>query len=154
TDLARAVGQMIVSGFPGTSVPADLRKRIHGGHLRGVILMGANLSSAAQGPRLTAALQAAANRAGGPPPLVGPAQEGGPVKRFTSFPPSSSAQAMGAAGASVARSQGVATGRALHGAGVTVDFAPVADVRRRRDSFLGSRAFGTTAGAVRADACA
>ena len=77
-------------------------------------------------------------------------QEGGEVKRLPG-PPTRSARAMTIAGD--AHEQGEATGQLLRRIGVNVDLAPVADVGHR-GSFLGSRAFSSTATAVARQACA
>jgi len=74
-------------------------------------------------------------------------QEGGIVKRL-SGPPRTSARAM-----RQPEREGAATGRMLRRLGITVDLAPVAAVAHP-GTFLGSRAFGTTAREVTSEACA
>jgi beta-N-acetylhexosaminidase len=54
----------------------------------------------------------------------------------------------------VAHAQGVAAGRLLRSVGVNVDLAPVADVERASNSFLGTRSFGSNPAEVAARACA
>jgi beta-N-acetylhexosaminidase len=56
--------------------------------------------------------------------------------------------------AAVAHEQGVAAGRLLRSVGVNVDLAPVADVERAPNSFLGTRSFGSDPASVAARACA
>jgi beta-N-acetylhexosaminidase len=78
-------------------------------------------------------------------------QEGGEVKRLPG-PPTSAPAEMGSDPS--AFQQGVATGRLLHWEGINVDLAPVADVERSADSFLGTRAFGSRPSLVAKRACA
>lgn len=99
-----------------------------------------------------ATLQQAARRGGVYPLLVMADQEGGAVKRLPSLPPSLAPAQMRST--SLARAEGLATGRALRSVGIDVDLAPVADVERSSHSFLGSRAFGSQSGTVASRACA
>jgi beta-N-acetylhexosaminidase len=99
-----------------------------------------------------ARLQRAAKDGGHPPLLVAVDQEGGTVKRLTSLPPSTSPAVMARRG--TARREGARTAAGLRDVGVNLDLAPVADVPRSAGSFLGTRAFGRTAGAVADAACA
>jgi beta-N-acetylhexosaminidase len=85
-------------------------------------------------------LQRTARRGGNPSLLVSVDQEGGTVKRLPSLPPDRAAREMGSSPAHAER-EGQRTGRALRRLGVNVNLAPVADVPRLRNHFLGSRAF-------------
>jgi beta-N-acetylhexosaminidase len=154
--LTRLVGQRIMTRMTGTAPGLALRQRIRRGEVGGVILFADNIGSAAQVRGLTGRLQGIARAGGHPPLLIATDQEGGNVKRFAQLPPFSSAAELGRPPGAAARSRaaGAATAGALRRIGVTVDLAPVADVRRRPDSFLGARAFGSTASAVSAAACA
>jgi beta-N-acetylhexosaminidase len=121
----------------GTTPSAGLLQRIRQGHIGGVILFGANVTSAAQVAALTTKLQAAAAAGGQPALLIATDQEGGTVKRIPWAPPTLSPPQMGAIGLnSTARNQGQATGRALLGLGIGCDLAPVADVPRSTSSFM------------------
>jgi beta-N-acetylhexosaminidase len=146
--LEQVVGQKIVTAFPGTTPSNALLRRLRTGHLGGVVLFSANITSPAQLRALTRKLRGAAAQGGNPPPLIAVDQEGGLVKRLPWAPPSAAPAAM-----SDPRAEGAATGRALRRAGITVDLAPVADVERR-PNFLGSRSFGTSEAAVARRACA
>jgi beta-N-acetylhexosaminidase len=127
---AQLVGQRLVTGFEGQSVPGSLRKRIAAGRIAGVVLFDSNFDSRSQARRLIAELQAIERPPGLRDPLLVMAdQEGGLVKRLPG-PPSLSAEQMGAAGRATCRKQGTATGRMLHRTGVNVDLAPVLDVAR------------------------
>ena len=123
----------------GTTPSADLLGRIRRGEVGGVILFGANITSASGLRTLTGQLHAAATAGGRPPLLIAVDQEGGSVKRIPWAPPTLSPPQMGAlASTSVARSQGAATGAALRDLGIDVDLAPVADVPVASSSFMES----------------
>ena len=121
----------------GTTPSAELLSRIRKGHIGGVILFGANVSSPAEVAALTATLQAAAAAGGQPPLLIATDQEGGSVKRIPWAAPTLSPPQMGSIGLNtIARNQGLATGQALLGLGIDCDLAPVADVPVSNDSFM------------------
>jgi beta-N-acetylhexosaminidase len=144
---AQLVGERIIVGFSGTSVPRALRDRIEHGGVAGVILFSSNFTSKDGARRLINRLQAIPRpQRLRDPLLIMIDQEGGLVKRLPGAP-CCSAETMGARGADFSREQGFRTGRNLHGVGVNVDLAPVLDVARP-GSAIGSehRAFGTTGG--------
>jgi beta-N-acetylhexosaminidase len=150
--LAKMLGQMIVGSFSGTSPSASLLARIRAGQLGGVILFADNLTGGLTGvQQAIAEIQRAAAEGGNPPLLVMTDQEGGQVSRFPGPPTLAASQMTSPA---IAFAQGRATGRLLRSVGVNVDLAPVADVERVSDSFLGTRSFGSSPSAVAADACA
>jgi beta-N-acetylhexosaminidase len=134
--LAQLVGQKLVVRMEGTTPSADLLGRIRRGEVGGVILFGSNITTKSALIALTGKLRAAA--AGGRPPLlIAVDQEGGSIKRIPWAPPTLSAPQIGQTGhASVAFDQGSATGAALHGLGINVDFAPVADLPASTASFM------------------
>jgi beta-N-acetylhexosaminidase len=143
---------MIVASFTGSVAPPSLIARIRSGEIGGVILFSSNVAGGATATRaLTGELQRAAREGNNPPLLIMTDQEGGEVKRLVG-PPTLAPQAMSSS--VVAFQQGRKTGRLLRDEGINVDLAPVADVERVAGSFLGSRAFGTTASTVRNLACA
>ena len=146
----RAIGQMLMSHVTGLTASPRLLARIRGGQVGNVILYSDNISSYHQVAALTASLQQAARAGGNPPVFIGTDQEGGPVKRLPSLPPTISAQQMGASANpfAVARSQGRATGVRLRALGINLDFAPVADIPTTSDNFLGERAFGHSQSSV------
>jgi beta-N-acetylhexosaminidase len=145
--LRRLVGQTIMTGFSGTTVPPALLKRVRLGEVGGIILFGGNVRSTAAVAALARQLQAAAKAGGNPPLLIATDQEGGPVRRL-SGPPALSAPAMAARGAAYVRQQGAATGTFLHGAGINLDLAPVSDVPNSPTNFLVGRAFARQPGQV------
>lgn len=139
--LAQLVGQKLVVAMTGTAPSADLLGRIRRGEVGGVILFGANITSAGQVKALTGALHAAATEGGQPRLLVYVDQEGGSIKRIAWAPPTLSPPEMGERGsAAVARAQGAATGAALRGLGIDVDLAPVADVPVSSEAFIARQA--------------
>jgi beta-N-acetylhexosaminidase len=146
------LGQMIVARFAGTSPSAALLARIRTGEVGGVILFTDNFGGGLATARSTIAeLQRAAREGGNPPLLVMTDQEGGEVSRLPG-PPTPAASEMRSP--SVAYDNGKSIARLLRSVGVNVDLAPVADVERVPDSFLGSRSFGSVPSKVATDACA
>jgi beta-N-acetylhexosaminidase len=150
-DVKRLVGQLIVGRFSGTQPSAAFLARVRAGQLGSVILFGDNTAAGLPATRhAIAELQNAARKGGNPPLLVMTDQEGGEVRRLRG-PPGLAPAAMNST--AVAHAQGVATGRLLRSAGVNVDLAPVADVERTPNSFLGTRSFGSNPAVVAARAC-
>ena len=92
--LPALVGSRLVVGMDGTTPSPALIERIRGGRVGGVILMGANVRTAAQVRALTASLRAAA-RSGGRRILIATDQEGGLVRRFRWAPPVAAAEELG-----------------------------------------------------------
>jgi beta-N-acetylhexosaminidase len=151
-DLRLALGQMIVARFAGRTPTASLLSRIRRGEVGGVILFADNTAMDDRSTaRLIAGLQAAAAAGRKPRLLILIDQEGGDVKRLPG-PPRVAAAAMTSEG--TARSAGRQTGAYLRRIGVNVDLAPVADVKRRADTFLGTRAFSSAPEHVARRACA
>lgn len=104
-----------------------------------------NLDHPAQTAKLTRELQRAARRDSGIGLLIATDQEGGPVVRLTppaiSWPP---AEALGRIGDTrLAFAAARAAGAELRATGITVNFAPVADVNVEPDNpVIGERSFG------------
>jgi beta-N-acetylhexosaminidase len=147
------VGERLIAGFPGTNVPAPLRRMIRRGELAGVILFEANLPNREAARRLVGELESIRRPVGlRDPLLVMVDQEGGLVKRLNGAP-SASARQMGAAGSAASRAQGVATAASLRGVGINVDLAPVLDVARPGGTIAATdRGFGATVAAAQATA--
>jgi beta-N-acetylhexosaminidase len=135
--LAQEIGQKLIVAMAGTSPSAALLARIRRGQVGGVILFGPNIVNATQVRTLTKQLHDAAIAGGQPRLLVAVDQEGGSVKRIAWAPPTLSPRQIDATGSTtVARDQGVATGKALKALGIDLDLAPVADVPASTASFL------------------
>ncbi len=157
--IEQLIGQKLVVRMDGITPSADLLARIRRGEIGGVILLGFNITTPSALIALTAKLRAAAAAGGQPKLLIAVDQEGGPIKRIPWAPPTLSPTQMGRIGlAATARAQGTSTGAALHGLGINVDLAPVADVPASTASFIyrGGRTFSFSSArtAVLADAFA
>lgn len=150
--LDRTLGQLMVAKFAGDRPSRTFLQRIRLGQIGGVILFADNLVG---GPTLIRAvtqdLQVAASQGGNPPLLVMTDQEGGAVRRIPG-PPLLAPTEMGSA--ATAFQQGQAAGSLLRSVGINVDLAPVADVDADANSFLGTRAFGSSPALVADRACA
>lgn len=156
---AQLIGQKLVVRMDGVTPSADLLGRIRRGEVGGVVLFGSNITTRAALISLTGKLRAAAAAGGQPRFLIAVDQEGGPIKRIPWAPPTLTAPQMGRLGSAlVAREQGAATGAALRGLGINVDFAPVADVPASTASFMyragRTFSFSATRTALLADAFA
>lgn len=125
---AQLAGQRMVFGFPGTTPPPDLVRRIRRGEAGAVIIMGTNVPSLPAVRRLVARLQAIPRPAVVDRPLlIMVDQEGGQVRRLPGAP-ERGAGTLGQEGAAATRRAGVAAGRLLRSVGIGVNLAPVADV--------------------------
>jgi beta-N-acetylhexosaminidase len=135
--IAELIGQKLVVRMEGLTPSADLLGRIQRGEIGGVILLGANITTASALRGVTSKLRAAAAAGGRPRLIIAVDQEGGPIKRIPWAPPTISPRQMGTIGlSSVALDQGTRTGTALRGLGINVDFAPVADIPASTASFM------------------
>jgi len=132
--LEQQVGQLVVLSFSGTAPLAHVREALREKRAAGVILFGANITGPSQLRELTRALRDQGGR-----PIVAVDQEGGSIRRLPWAPPIRSAPEQLAAG--TVRADSAAAARALRSVGVTVTFAPVADVPSVADAALASRAF-------------
>jgi beta-N-acetylhexosaminidase len=142
-----AIGELVVGGFAGTTLPAGFARALHAGERGGAILFRANVEG---GIRQVGALTRSIHTtvAGPPPPLVGIDQEGGRVARLRAplldVPPMRTVASWGdeAFAERVAR----AVGTELAALGFTIDFAPVLDVNTcAHNPVIGDRAFGSDA---------
>ncbi|TDE02431.1 glycoside hydrolase family 3 protein [Jiangella asiatica] len=133
----RQAGQVIVARYAGLEPPVDLIAELG---LGGVILMGDNVESPEQVSRASAAIQEAG--AGDYPVIVGIDQEGGSVARIrepaTEFP---AYMTLGASrDTAMATDAARASGEELRAMGLTMVFAPDADVTTGPDDpTIGSR---------------
>ncbi|MFF7727232.1 glycoside hydrolase family 3 protein [Streptomyces sp. NPDC008001] len=138
TQLSHAVLQ---PGFEGTTAPDWVRRRIADGGLASVVLFGRNIAGPEQVARLTAQL-----RAENPDVIIAIDEEAGDVTRLEAWTGASRPGnlALGAVDdtgltESVARD----IGRELHAAGVSLNYAPSADVNSNpRNPTIGVRSFG------------
>ena len=132
--LEQQVGQVLVLSFEGTTVPQYVREALAAKRVAGVILFGGNITGQDGLRALTRDLRRAGDR-----PLVAVDQEGGTVRRLTWAGPFA-AQPDQVARRTV-RADAEAAARALRAAGITVTFAPVADVPSVRGAALARRSF-------------
>ncbi len=141
--LLRLADAVILPGFPGREPPDWVRRRLAEG-LAGVVLFSRNIGDPEQTARLTAAL-----RAERPDVIIGIDEESGEVTRLEAATGSSRPgnYALGVVD-DVALTEELARdlGRALAEIGVTIDFAPAADVNSNPDNpVIGLRSFGADA---------
>ncbi|WP_310737969.1 glycoside hydrolase family 3 protein [Microbispora sp. H10949] len=129
----------------GVATPAEVVEKFRPG---GVILFdwAGNVSGAGQVAALTTGLREAAREDGGAPLMIGVDQENGIVSRLralvTKLP---GAAQIGATGQTAnARDVARVTGEELRALGISLDFAPVADVNvNPRNPVIGPRAYGS-----------
>ncbi|HEX4811528.1 MAG TPA: glycoside hydrolase family 3 N-terminal domain-containing protein [Nonomuraea sp.] len=139
-DLLRLADAVLLPGFAGLTPPDWIRRRLGDG-LAGVVLFSRNIAGPDQVARLTAEL-----RGENPSVLVGTDEESGEVTRLEVNTGSSrpGGYALGVLD-DVALTEAVARdlGGDLARAGITIDFAPSADVNSNPDNpVIGLRAFG------------
>jgi beta-N-acetylhexosaminidase len=120
--LRRAVGELLVMAFDGTTAPDYIRRRLRAGQGAGVILFGGNVIDAAQLRRLTRGIQ----RAAGGRALIATDQEGGEIRNVPFAGPVAGQSAVASRAAAGAAAGEAARG--LRAGGVNVNLAPVADV--------------------------
>ena len=141
-EIRRLVAGLFCIGFPGTTVPREVRELQELG-VAGAILFRRNVES----PDQFAALCADLKKTAGRPFLTSVDQEGGRVMRlrapFTEVPPM---RALGAAGdEGLAEAVGEVLGRELRAVNVDLDYAPVLDVDTNpANPVIGDRSFART----------
>jgi beta-N-acetylhexosaminidase len=139
-DRRRLVGQLMLAGFRGLSIPVELRALAREFDLGGVVLFARNVAEPAQVADLA---REAAELSRTAPVWVAIDQEGGRVQRvkapLTVWPPPAT---LGRADdLDLTRRFGRALARELRAMGITFDFAPVLDVLTRKDNpAIGDRA--------------
>lgn len=145
--LQQKLGQLLMFGFPGTSLDETSIRLIEEYKLSNVILFSHNITSAHQMYQLCTELQQRIQAACGHSGLICIDQEGGVVSRFpsdaVSFP---SAMAVAATAAPHnAKIAAIATARQLAALGVNCNLAPVLDINTNpQNSVIGVRSYGIT----------
>jgi beta-N-acetylhexosaminidase len=146
--LRREIGQLLIAGFNGHSVPTELRALAREFSLGGVILFARNIDE----PEQVAELAFEASRlVRDPPPWVSIDQEGGRVARlrapFTEWPPMAT---LGRSGdVRLAERFAAALAAELRAVGVTLDYAPVLDIQTNpANRVIGDRALAEKAADV------
>lgn len=128
-----------------TAVSDSMREFLSRYPVGGVVLFGKNITGEAQLQTLIGDLQAASSV----PLLIGVDEEGGAVARLAKapdfdLPQYESAAAVGTQGPEAVRSMSVTIGTYLAEYGISLDFAPVADVNTNPDNpIIGTRAFSS-----------
>ncbi len=152
TELYAEIGQMLVSGFHGTAINAEIEDLILNRQVGGFILFERNFEDPEQLRRLIGDMQALARQTALQLPLfISVDQEGGRVSRlgppFTRFPDPC---CLGAAGkGDLARRFGLALGREMMAVGINMDYAPVLDIDTNpKNPIIGKRAFAKSADEV------
>ncbi|WP_219464784.1 glycoside hydrolase family 3 protein [Nonomuraea rhizosphaerae] len=139
-DLLRLADAVLLPGFVGTTPPDWLRRRLGEG-LAGVVLFSRNIAGPAQVAALSAAL-----RAENPAALVATDEESGEVTRLEVATGSSrpGGYALGVVDdVELTEALAMHLGGELADVGITLDFAPSADVNSNPDNpVIGLRAFG------------
>src|SRR5579863_4214535 len=138
--LRRQIGQLLIAGFDGPAIPAELKSLSREFGLGGLILFARNIAD----PEQVAELAFEAARLDPEVPLwVSVDQEGGRVARlkapFTEWPPMA---ALGRSGdVRLAERFARALAAELRAVGVTLDYAPVLDVHTNPENpVIGDRA--------------
>ena len=148
TYIRRHIGQLIVAGFSGPTIPPELRSLARDLDLGGIILFGRNIEEPEQVAELAYEAQALSREL---PVWVTVDQEGGRVARlgapFTRWPP---ACTLGRCGdTTLVERFGRALASELRAVGVTLDYAPVLDVRTNiENAVIGDRALAEEADEV------
>src|SRR5438270_11378271 len=144
--LDMAVGQMMAASFGGTAITAGLRHLILDEKVGAVLIFRDNFTDAAGLARLTAALHQLGREAGLPSPLmVAVDEEGGRVMRVQEgVAPLPSELQLGGRGPEGVRAAVAATASGVRGLGITLDLAPVAELRLNpQDGGIGDCSFGS-----------
>jgi beta-N-acetylhexosaminidase len=142
-ELSELCGDLIISGFPGTSLDEHTRKALSEKRRAGVILFRRNVESVAAVHDLSLQIVAAARSEYGA--FISVDQEGGRVKRLpepcVQLPPMRFLGDVGHDG--LVRRAAVAMGAELYALGINLNFAPVLDVDSNpRNPVIGDRSFG------------
>lgn len=150
--LRRRIGQLLIFGFEGHTVPEHIVELIQRHYLGNIILFSRNVGTPEQLAGLNAALQTLAREHGQDVPLtISADQENGVVRRLpVSIPGLPGNMALGAIGdPAQARWSGEVTGELLRSLGINFNLAPVLDVNNNaKNPVIGVRSFGDQAEAV------
>jgi beta-N-acetylhexosaminidase len=147
-ELRRHIGQLLLAGFDGFAVPADLRWLIRQFDLAGVVLFPRNVDRPEQVAELVRELESCAVEW---PLWVAVDQEGGRVLRlgapFTQWPPMATLGRCGDFG--LAERFARALAKELAAVGISLNFAPVLDVHSNpANPVIGDRALSDRADVV------
>jgi beta-N-acetylhexosaminidase len=144
-DIRRHIGQIVIAGFAGHSIPSDLRALAREFDLGGVILFARNVEAPDQVAEISREAQSLAQEL---PLWVSVDQEGGRVARlkapFTTWPPMAT---LGRSGDErLAERFARALAAELRAVGISLDYTPVLDVHTNpRNPVIGDRALAERA---------
>ena len=146
--LRRHVGQLIMAGFQGRTIPDELHALAREFDLGGIVLFARNIEAPEQVAELAHDAQVLSSAS---PLWVSVDQEGGRVARlgapFTVWPPMRCLGRSGDIG--LAQRFARALGRELKAVGISLDYAPVLDVHTNtRNPVIGDRALSEKADEV------
>jgi beta-N-acetylhexosaminidase len=146
--IRQQVGQLLMAGFTGTTLPVELRALAREFDLGGIVLFARNVVEPAQVLELSREVQELSRTA---PVWVGIDQEGGRVQRvkapLAAWPPMAT---LGRADdEALTRAFAEALAREVRAMGISIDFVPVMDVlTNARNPAIGDRAFSEDAAVV------
>jgi beta-N-acetylhexosaminidase len=146
--IRRQIGQLLIAGFDGTSLPVELRAIAREFSLGGIIFFARNVESPEQVAETSKEARELVRET---PPWISVDQEGGRVARFkrpfTEWPPAAS---LGRAqDEDLARRFARALAAELRAVGVNLDFAPVLDILTNpTNTVIGDRALAGDAALV------
>ena len=156
-DIREKIGQRLVFGFPGTTIPAEFAALVREYKIGNVILFRYNIESLPQLARLCADIQELVRGATGRDAFITIDQEGGMVTRL----PQDAVNVPGAMSLAAtadpenARLASEITIRQLRGLGANFNMAPVLDVNSNpANPVIGVRSFGDEAERVASLGCA
>jgi beta-N-acetylhexosaminidase len=146
--LRRQIGALLIAGFDGHQIPIELKSLAREFGLGGVILFARNIVEPEQVAELA---REAVGLVSDLPPWISVDQEGGRVARlkapFTEWPPMATLGRSGDVELAAAFARALAT--ELAAVGVTLDYAPVLDIRTNSgNAVIGDRALGEGADEV------
>lgn len=146
--IRRQIGQLLIAGFGGTSVPVELRSLARDFGLGGTIIFARNIEEPAQVAELSFELARIAPEV---PSWVSVDQEGGRVARlkrpFTEWPPMATLGRGGTTALAERFARAMAT--ELKAVGINLDYAPVLDIHTNpKNPVIGDRALAEEAGRV------
>lgn len=144
--LRRQIGQLMVFGFEGLTVPDTMADLIRNHYVGNIIFFSRNVANRAQVSHLTSSLQQLAVESGQELPLtISTDQENGIVRRLPpDMPGLPGNMALGAAGRpDHAFRSGVLTGKLLKHVGINFNLAPVLDINNNPNNpVIGVRSYG------------
>ncbi len=148
--LKEKVGQLVLVGFEGYEIDAQVRELIEKYHVGGFILFKRNISSPEQTIKLTNSLKKS-NAVNDIPLFLGIDEEGGSVSRLPNeFDKIPSNRKIGELdNGELSYQVGSVIGKAIKSLGFNMNFAPVLDINSNpHNPVIGDRAFGDNADIV------